>query len=160
MKLHEKSYAIPFNLVIKIIGVLNENSMEKWKWNILCIWSMSLLSMTLFCCSCWVSNILTQWLVLPGLGDPYFPLIWLFNFFIMTFSPMLSQMLCHTSKSCHQCSREVLSAVIYLYIVWPIVIVLDLIHFIPLYSLFHIDDGGLIMALLQQLTSYWIQLII
>ena len=42
---------------------------------------------------CRVWDILTQSFFFPGLGDPFLPLIWLFHFVIMTFSPMSSHML-------------------------------------------------------------------
>lgn len=145
--------------MIKIIGVLARNSGGKWKWNILCIGSMPLLNMTLFFFRVTfgissLSHLSFQvWVIHFCLSFDYSSLSWW---------PLVLCWVkcCPSPELCHQCSKEVLSTVIYLYIVWPIVTVLDLIHFIPLYSLFHVNNGGFFMALLRWVTSCWLQLII
>lgn len=75
----------------------------------------------------------------------------------MTFSPMLSQMLPHSGVVLPICSREVQYVVIYLYIVWVISTVMNII---PIYSLFCVDDGGFIIAFLRRVTCFRLQLII
>ena len=64
----------------------------------------------------------------------------------MTFSLVLSQMLPQFGVVSPICLREVQYVVIYLYIV-------TVLNIVPLYSLFHVDDGALIFALLQWVTS-------
>ena len=79
----------------------------------------------------------------------------------MAYYPMLSQMLPNSGVVSPICSREVLSAVLYrLCIVWLSTTVLDHTYLLYYILLFHIDDVGFIMALLQRITSCQLQLII
>lgn len=123
-------------------------------------------SFVLVACHCWTWHSSS---LISGLGYPcsitcpfvfgwsILPLIWLFHLIIMTLGPMLSLMLPHSGVVSRICSRNVQSIVLSLYNIWVIVKVLKII---PLYSLFRVDDEGIIMTLLRWVTSYRLQLII
>jgi len=119
---------------------------------------MSLLNMTLLCFSCRVWDILTQSLILPGLGDPFF----LSSDYSTSSSPcsyVESNVATLQSHVANIFKRR------HIYSLLPIHC-LTLYRsprsysFIPLYSLFHVDDEGFIMALLRRVTSCRLQLII
>lgn len=59
MNLYDKHMISPSSLWLEIIRVLTRNSQGKWKWNIPCIGSMSLLTKTLiyFSCLVWISSV-------------------------------------------------------------------------------------------------------
>jgi len=160
MNLYDKHMLSPSSLWVKIIGVLTRNSGEKWKWNFSCIDSMLLLNMALICFSCCFWYILTQSLVLSGLGYPFFLS---YDYSTLSSWPLV---LCwakcyHTSESC----PRYVQVKSYRQFLLPIHC-LTFCHsagsysFIPLYSLFRVDDEGIIMDLLRWVISYRLQFII
>lgn len=139
--------------MIKLIVVLARNI----KWKMKMIQPLYRQHVTLehdnILLSCWVCDMLTQSLVLPGFGDPFFLS---FEYSILSSWPLvLCWIKCyHTPNSCRRCSREVQSAVNYLYTVWVAITVLTIIiHFIPFFKLMMGDssfpsfDGHFLLAL-------------